>query len=230
MPSSRKLSTIEPTDYVLWGGTGHGKVLAEIILDQGGRILAFVDNDPQASSPISGAPIFFGITGFHEWLSSVATPRKNIGALAAIGGAKGRDRCDLYELFRKSELGAPTIIHHQAVVATSARIGENSHLLAGAIVAAGCVVGHASIINTKASVDHESHLGAGVHIAPGATLCGCVHVGDYTMIGAGAVVLPRVKIGSSVIVGAGSVVTRDIPDNVVAYGNPARVMRNRTNA
>lgn len=227
--SSRTLSTIKPSDYVLWGGTGHARVLADIILNQGGRILAFIDNNPDVESPIPDVPIFFGMDGFHKWLGSVTSPPNTIGALSAIGGAKGRDRCELYELFRQSGLAVPAIIHPQAIVAPSARIGENSHLLAGAIVTAGCVVGHASIVNTKASVDHESQLGVGVHVAPGATLCGCVNIGDYTMVGAGAVVLPRVRIGSNVIVGAGSVVTRDLPDNVVAFGNPARARR-KTNA
>ena len=45
------------------------------------------------------------------------------------------------------------------------------------------------------------------------------------MIGAGAIVLPRRTIGEGSIVGAGSIVTRDIPDHVVAFGQPARVVR-----
>ena len=45
------------------------------------------------------------------------------------------------------------------------------------------------------------------------------------MIGAGAVVLPNLRIGRDAVVGAGAVVTRDVPDNAVVYGNPARVQR-----
>ena len=91
---------------------------------------------------------------------------------------------------------------------------------------AGAEIGEASIINTKSSGDHECILGDGVHIAPGVTLCGCVKIGSYTMISAGAVVvLPRIGIGPNVLVGAGSVVIRDLPDNVVAIGVPAKVVR-----
>ncbi|MFN8708600.1 MAG: DapH/DapD/GlmU-related protein, partial [Planctomyces sp.] len=64
-----------------------------------------------------------------------------------------------------------------------------------------------------------------VHIAPGATVAGCVTIGENAMIGAGAVVLPRLTIGPNSIVGAGSIVTRDIPANKVAFGNPARIIR-----
>lgn len=52
-----------------------------------------------------------------------------------------------------------------------------------------------------------------------------VYIGKNCWIGAGAVIVPGVKIGNNVVIGAGSVVTRDIPDNVVAVGNPCRVMR-----
>ena len=52
-----------------------------------------------------------------------------------------------------------------------------------------------------------------------------VHIGRNCWIGAGAVIMPGVKIGDNSVIGAGSVVTKDIPANVVAYGNPCRVAR-----
>ena len=52
-----------------------------------------------------------------------------------------------------------------------------------------------------------------------------VHIGENVWIGAGAVVVPGVTIGDNSVIGAGSVVTRDIPANVVAVGNPCRVLR-----
>jgi maltose O-acetyltransferase len=55
-----------------------------------------------------------------------------------------------------------------------------------------------------------------------------ITVGDNVWIGGGVRVMPGVKIGSNVIIGAGSVVTKDIPDNVIAFGNPCRVYRNIT--
>ncbi|MYV17643.1 sugar O-acetyltransferase [Furfurilactobacillus milii] len=52
-----------------------------------------------------------------------------------------------------------------------------------------------------------------------------VHIGENCWFGAGAVVVPGVTIGDNTVIGAGSVVTKDIPSNVVAVGNPCRVMR-----
>ncbi len=58
----------------------------------------------------------------------------------------------------------------------------------------------------------------------GYTRIGKVDIGDRVFIGASSIVLPGVRIGNDVIIGAGSIVTRDIPDNVVAAGNPAKAL------
>ena len=52
-----------------------------------------------------------------------------------------------------------------------------------------------------------------------------VHIGRNCWIGAGAIIVPGITIGDNTVIGAGSVVTKDIPANVVAVGNPSRVLR-----
>jgi acetyltransferase-like isoleucine patch superfamily enzyme len=98
--------------------------------------------------------------------------------------------------------------------------------MAHSFLGAKAVIGDSCILNTRASVDHESILGNGVHIGPGAVLCGLVQVDDFSFIGAGATVLPRIKIGKNCIIGAGAIVTKDIMDNEIVIGNPARFSKN----
>lgn len=52
-----------------------------------------------------------------------------------------------------------------------------------------------------------------------------VHIGNNVWIGTGSLIMPGVTIGDNTVIGAGSVVTKDIPENVIAFGNPCRVQR-----
>jgi sugar O-acyltransferase (sialic acid O-acetyltransferase NeuD family) len=121
----------------------------------------------------------------------------------------------------------PVVRHPTAHVASDVPVGDGSQILGMAFVGTGSRIGRSVILNTGARVDHDCDIADGVHLGPGVTLCGTVTVGRSSFVAAGAVVLPRVRIGSGSLVGAGSVVTRDLPDKVVAYGNPARIIRSR---
>ncbi|MDB4945196.1 MAG: hypothetical protein JWP97_4730 [Labilithrix sp.] len=214
-----------PLDYVLWGSAGHAKVLANLLAARGRRVVALFDNDPGATSSIAGVPLFVGRAGLERWRAGIDDVSR-IRGVAAIGGHRGPDRLAVQALFEAQGVAvAEALVHPAAFVCPSASLGAGSQVLGMAVVASEARLGRACILNHKASADHESVLGDGVHLAPGSTLCGCVTLGDHVMIGAGAVVLPRVTIGAGTMVGAGSVVTRDLPAGVVAYGNPARIIR-----
>ncbi|MBX3733565.1 MAG: acetyltransferase [Verrucomicrobiae bacterium] len=213
-----------PEPIVLWGATGQARVLADFLPELGFVIEALMDRDPGVPSLLPGVPVFRVEGAFRDWLRARPTPP---AALVAIGGDRGGDRLGNQQWLRDVGCRLVTAIHPRAIVAATAQVGAGSQVLAGAVVGPGAALGEGVIVNTRAGVDHECRIGDGVHIAPGATLCGLVVVGALTFLGAGAVVLPRVRIGAGTVVGAGAVVTRDLPDNVVAYGQPARIIRTR---
>ena len=209
---------------VLWGATGQARVLAEFLPVAGFGLRALFDNDPAVVPPVPGVPVLHGREGFLRWREENPGP---VSGLAAIGGERGLDRLERNRFLADHGVTVVALTHPRAFVAADVVPGEGSQILALSVVAAACRVGRAVIVNHRASVDHECVLEDGVHVAPGATLCGLVTVGRGAMIGAGATVLPRVRIGAGTVVGAGSVVVRDLPDNVVAFGNPARIIRAR---
>lgn len=145
-----------------------------------------------------------------------------LGAIAAIGGARGKDRLALMARFSAAGLALPSLIHPTAWCAPTAEIGRNCHLLAQSVVAAGAVLGDAVIVNTAASVDHECHVEDGVHIAPGARACGEVIIGEAAFVAAGATILPRCSIGEKAVVAAGATVINNVPAGETVYGTPAK--------
>ena len=209
---------------IIWGAGGHAKVLRQFTDTLGYELAAMFDNDRNASPPFADVPLYYGKDGFEAWRSE--QPETDVAALVAIGGARGRDRLEILDHLELHDCEPVTVVHPEAFVASDAVLGFGVQILANATICTEVAIGRGSIVNTSANIDHETVLEEGVHVAPGATLGGRVWVGAGSMIAIGAVVLPRLRVGCNTIVGAGSVVTRDVPDHVVVYGNPAKVKQN----
>lgn len=208
-------------NLIIWGSSGHAKVLNELFNSTEYNIIVFVDNNPNAKSAIPSIPLVIGIQGLLNWLASNKKLEPLYG-IVAIGGERGQDRLKIQNQLTDLGLTIINAIHHSSYIATDALIGEGSQILAGAVIASSVIIGCGVIVNTAASIDHECILKDGVHIGPGATLSGCIEVGNHSFIGAGAVVLPRIKIGENAIIGAGAVVTKNVGDNSTVVGNPAK--------
>lgn len=213
-------------NFLMWGAKGHAKVLHEIIAFNGDNVKILIDNSPTHVPPLDGVPILQG-KEYKQWLKNEKKSNAvfQMSAIAAIGGAKGKDRLYYLEMFRKDGFNVPSLCHPSAYISSKVEIGNNCHICALSFLGVDVVIGDACIVNTKASIDHESRIASGVHLAPNVTLCGCVDIGSCSFIGAGSTILPNIKIGSNSIIGAGSIVTKDIPNNVLAYGNPAKIIK-----
>ena len=104
-------------------------------------------------------------------------------------------------------------------------IGNGCNIMAGAIISNDVTIGNGCIVYFNAILSHDCIVGNFVEISPNATLLGRCVIGSYTQIGANATILPNISIGQNVIVGAGSVVTKDIPDNCLVVGVPAKIIK-----
>lgn len=86
-------------------------------------------------------------------------------------------------------------------------------------------IAEAVIVNSGAIVEHDCDIGRGVHIAPGTAPAGGVSIGEFSFIGVGSAIKEGIKIGRNCVIGAGSVILNDIPDEVMAAGVPAKIIK-----
>lgn len=199
----------------LFGASGHGKVVKEILNANGVKVEAFVDDNPNVDE-CGGRKVLHDAIGLSPMIVS-------------IGVNKIRKMIVERLLNDNHAIVFGKAIHPSAVISPSAKIGEGTVVMAGAIINADAVIGKHCIINTGATVDHDCVIRDYCHIAPGAHISGATHVGEGTWIGVGSSVIQCLNIGRNCMIGAGSVVVKDISDNVTAYGCPAKVVTTKQN-
>lgn len=204
---------------IILGAGGHARVVATVARRCGWQVVAILDRVGAAKpEEIDGILV----SGPYAEASRHRAAGVRHAALA-IGD--NDERAALFSQLSQEGFLFPGLQHPSAIVEDNARIGEGTLICAGAIIGAMARVGRNVIVNTGAIVDHECEIGDHAHLAPGCRLAGRVRVGEGTMVGIGTTVREKIRIGSRSTVGAGSVVVADIPDRVVAFGCPARVMR-----
>ncbi len=123
-----------------------------------------------------------------------------------------------------------TIVHPRATVASSARVGRGTAILAGSVICPEAVVGHHVIILQNTTVNHHTRVGDFTTLSAGITILGYIEIGENAFIGGGSSLAPMVKVGDGAVVGAGSVVIRDVPAGRVHAGNPARELTGSAHA
>jgi acetyltransferase EpsM len=209
----------ERVKLVIWGASGHAKVVADIVRLRGDHeIVGFLDDRDPAGRPFFGSLVLGG----RDRLPSL---REQGVSRLLFGFGDGAARLELTPFVRGLGFTLATAIHPSAVVAADVGVGAGCVVAAGAVIGPGTRVGENVIVNTLAGVDHDCVLGDGVHVCPGARLGGWAEAGECAWVGIGATVRDRVKIGKGAVIGAGAVVLHDVPDAVVAYGVPARIIR-----
>ena len=208
---------------LLIGGGGHCLTVIDSLISKKYSNIGIIDKQEKFGQEVGGIPII----GCDSDLESL---RLNYDeAFISMGGIEDLwKRKEKAQILENKAYSFATVIHPTAIVSKSSSIAHGVFIGPLVVVNAQTKIGEFCILNSNCVVEHQCDIGSFTHIAPGAVLCGNVSIGKASFIGTGSVIMQGVSIGDNVIIGIGSVIVNDIPDNVVAYGNPCRIVSERT--
>lgn len=204
---------------VIIGASGHGKVIADIILKSGDSVVGFLDDNPNVGEDFIGFPVLGKV--------SEADKYKEYKFVIAIGNADIRER-----VANELDVDWYTAIHPMAVISNiGVEIGIGTVVMANAVINSDAKIGNHCIINTCAIIEHDDIIEDYAHISVGTKLAGNVSIGRKTWMGIGSQIIQGKSICAETMVGAGAVVIESISKKGTYVGVPARKinMKDRTN-
>jgi sugar O-acyltransferase (sialic acid O-acetyltransferase NeuD family) len=180
-------------------------------------MLGFLDAD---ETKWGGKRYGYNVLGDLDQLESLPRP---LSMAVAIGSPQRRK--SLVEMLRRRNIEFPPLIHPSVIMSKTVKISEGVIIAAGSVLTVEIHIGAHTHIDTACAVGHETKLGEYVRLNPKVSVAGNVTLSDGVYVGSGASIIQGLTIGANTVVGAGAVVIRDLPANVVAVGNPARVIK-----
>lgn len=198
-------------EVVIIGGSGHAKVIADIIVKSGDRIVGFLDDNVHLPHIIMG----------NKYLGVISDYVKYTDCFFIVGIGNAFERKRIVDTINVKWY---TAIHPSAQIANDTIIGEGCAIMANAVINPSTKIGDHCIINTGAVIEHDNNLGDYVHVSPNATLCGNVTVGRLSHVGAGATIINNISIPPETIIGAGAVIVKNIDVKGTYVGIPAKMI------
>lgn len=194
---------------LLIGGGGHCHSVLDVIRLAGEyEPVGVLDKADKVGQSVSGVSVVGTDIDLAKHIDAVDDCLITVGQLGAPG-----IREKLFDQVVSLGGSLATIISPRAYVASSANLGAGTVVLHDALVNAHARVGENVILNTKSLVEHDAKVGSHVHIATGATVNGHAEIADRCFIGSRAVIFQECQIGENSIIGGGQVVRKNMPSD-----------------
>lgn len=206
---------------LIYGASGHAKVIADILLKQNQPPIAFLDDNPSLwGTTLMGFPIWGGA---HYLIHSI--PPQEYHIIIGIGANHSRKK--IHQLCHSHGFQFATAIHPSCQLGYGVTINQGTVIMANCAINVATSIGQHCIINTGVTIDHDCSIQDFVHISPGAHLGGSVLVKHSSWIGLGSSIINNITIGELSTIGAGTVVIRDVKPNTTMIGNPAKPLEKK---
>jgi len=218
-----------------WQDSGAGHVQEWFHSDKEKKVVCFISPD---SSPLHAVKIPRSVSEFSypengllkglplivdpDWWKVISRFRVD-AVIVVLEDAK--QRLTAIENAKRHGIPILSAIHSSAVVCPGAKIGLGCVIFPNAVIGYRTEIDDGVLINTGSQIDHHCKLESGVTLAPGCVLAGNVWIGMRSYLFTSVTVINRIRIGKDSRIGAGSLVLRNIEENTLNYGVPARMIR-----
>ena len=147
----------------------------------------------------------------------------DLEVVIAVGEPAVREK--MYQNVKNNNVPLATLIHPGVYVDSTTVIGEGSVICEGVTLTCNVCIDENVFVQPHAIVGHDIKIGMHSIIGPGCVIGGGNIIGQRVYLGLLAGTKEKLKIGNDVICSAGAIVFRDLPDEVIVVGNPARIMK-----
>lgn len=211
-------------NIVLIGGGNQAHYTIDIIEKEGKyNIVGIIDSIQEIGSDRFG----YKILGRQENLKELISIHNIEGGIISIGDNWSRYYVYNQILDTVPDFNFVNAIHPSVVIGNTTELGVGIVAMAGCIFNPKAKIGNFTFFATGAQVEHDNEIGDFASISAGSLTGGYVKLGKFSAITLGVTIMDRIEIGENTVVGAGSLVIKSLPDNVLAYGNPAKIIRDR---
>lgn len=211
-------------NIIIIGASGHASVVLDCIeKEEKYNVIGFIDSFKSKGQLFYGYPII----GTEDDLPIILSKDEIFGGIIAIGDNWSRKMIADKVKSISPDFNYVNAIHPNTTIGKNVSLGKGTVLMSGVIINSSSVVGEHCILNTNSCLEHDSSIGNFSSISPNVCTGGNIHIGRLSAICLGVTIIEDIIIGDSAVVGAGSLVLDNIPDKVVAYGSPAKVIRKR---
>lgn len=150
----------------------------------------------------------------------------NLEVVLAIGEPAVREK--KFNLLKEDAVKTTTLIHPDVHIPDTTEIGQGVVIQYGCFISCNVTIGNYVYIQPQCNIGHDDKLADGCMISGFANIGGAVSIGNFTYIGLSAIIKEGVAVGDNAIVGMGSAVHKDVPDEMIVLGNPARPIAKNT--